>query len=101
MAFSSKLFQMLINWRTAAHKKASQEQLSEDFATSTEEYTTRQPKWKSSCAQQPSKEPEGLVTEQTTTQHIDLEDSDNNYDMRIKKRICLRKTCRVVTERQV
>ena len=27
MAFSSKLFQMLLNWRTAAYKKASQEQL--------------------------------------------------------------------------
>ena len=35
--------------------------------TSAEEYTARQPKQKSHCAQQPSKEPEGLVTEQTTT----------------------------------
>ena len=67
MAFSLKLFQMLINWRTAVHKKTSQEQLNEDFTTSTEEYTTRQPKWKSHHAQQPSKEPEGPVTELTTT----------------------------------
>ena len=65
-AFGPRLFQMLINWRTAAHKKASQEQLNEDFATSTEEYTTHQPKQKSRCAQQPSKEPEGLATKQTT-----------------------------------
>ena len=75
------------------HKKASQEQLNEDFATLTEEYTDRQPKQKSCCAQQLSKEPEGPVTKQTTTtRHIDLEDSDNNYDVHVKKRICLRKT---------
>ena len=58
---------MLLNWCTAAHKKASQEQLNENFATLTEEYTARQPKQKSRCAQQPSQEPEGPVTEQTTT----------------------------------
>ena len=46
-AFGPKLFHMLINWHTAAHKKAAQEQLNEYFATSVEEYTARQPKWKS------------------------------------------------------
>ena len=97
-AFDPKLFQMLINWHIAAHKKVSQEQLNEDFATSTEEYTACQPKRKSRRAQQPSKEPEGLATVQTTTKHIDLEDSNNNYNMRIKKCICLRKTCYVVME---
>ena len=98
-AFGPKLFQMLINWRTAVHKKVFQEQLDEDFATSTVEYTARQPKWKSRCAQQPPPEPEGLVTElATTTRHIDLEDSDNNYDVRVKKRICLRKSRRVLME---
>ena len=89
---------MLINWHTAAHKKASQEQLNKDFATLTEEYTARQPKQKSRRAQQPSKEPEGPVTELTTTRHIDLEDSDNNYNVCVKKRICPRKTRRIVTE---
>ena len=95
---------MLINWHTAAHKKVSQEQLNEDFATSMVEYTTRQPKRKSCRAQQPSTpaEPEGPATEQTTTTwHIDLEDSDNNYDVRVKKRICLRKSCRVLTEHRI
>ena len=92
---------MLINWRTAADKKASQEQLKEDFATLTEEYTTCQPKRKSCRAQQPSKEPEGLATEYTTVRHIDLEDSNNDYEECVKKRICLRKTHRVVMERQV
>ena len=58
---------MLLNWHTAVHKKASQEQLNENFATSMEEYTARQPKRKSHHAQQPSQEPEGPVTEQTTT----------------------------------
>ena len=72
MAFGPKFFQMLINWRIAAHKKASQEQLNEDFATSTEEYTACQPKQKCRHVQQPSKEPEGPATEQTTTRHIDL-----------------------------
>ena len=91
-AFGPKLFQMLINWRTAAHKKASQEQLNEDFATSTVEYTARQPKQKSRRAQQTPPEPECLVTKQTTTtRHIDLEDSDNNYDVCVKKCICLGK----------
>ena len=99
--FGPKLFQMLITWCTAAHKKASQEQLNEDFATLTEEYTACQPKRKSRRAQQPSKEPEGPVTEQTTTRHIDLEDSDNNYDVHVKKCICLRKTHCIVTEQQV
>ena len=101
MAFSPKFFQMLINWCIPTHKKVSLEQLNEDFATLTQEYTTRQPKQKSCCAQQPSKEPGGLATEQTTPRHIDLEDSDSNYDMCVKKRIYLRKTRRVVTERQV
>ena len=103
-AFGPKLFQMLINWRTAAHKKASQEQLNEDFPTSMVEYTARQPKWKSRCAQQPPTptEPDSPVTEQiTTTRHIDLEDSDNNYNVCVKKRICLRKSRRVLTECQV
>ena len=67
MAFGSKLFQKLINWHTAAHKKASQEQLNEDFATLMEEYTACQPKRKSCHAQQPPTEPEGPVTKQTTT----------------------------------
>ena len=67
MAFGPKLFQMLINWHTATHKKASQEQLNKDFATSTVEYTACQSKWKSHRAQQPPPEPEGPVTEQTTT----------------------------------
>ena len=100
-AFGPKLFQMLINWCTAAHKKVSQEQLNEDFATSTVKYTARQPKRKSHHAQQPSTpaEPEGPATEQiTTTWHIDLEDSDNNYDVHVKKCICLRKSRRVLME---
>ena len=90
-AFGPKIFHMLINWHTAAHKKASQEQLNEDFATSVEEYTARQPKWKSRRAQQPSKDPEGPTSECTTIQHIDLEDSDNDYE----------KSRQVVTEKQV
>ena len=104
MAFGLKLFQMLINWHTAMHKKVSQEQLNEDFATSTVEYTACQPKRKSRCAQQPSTptEPEGLATEQITiTRHIDLEDNDNNYDVRVKKCICLRKSHRVLMEHRV
>ena len=56
-AFGPKLFQMLINWCTEVHKKASQEQLNKDFATSVKEYTAHQPKQKSRCAQQPSKDP--------------------------------------------
>ena len=91
---------MLINWHTAAHKKVSQEQLNKDFATSVEEYTTSQPKQKSQCAQQPSKDPAGPATEYTTEQHIDLEDG-NDYKERVKKCICLRKTRCVVTEKQV
>ena len=98
-AFGPKLFQMLINWRIAAHKKASQEQLNEDFATSMEEYTARHSKRKARHAQQPSSEPEGQATKQTTvTQHIDLEDSDNNYDVHVKKpstygMMCLAMAC--------
>ena len=91
---------MLIDWRTEVHKKASQEQLNEDFATSVEEYTACQPKRKSRRAQQPSKDSAGPATEYTTIQHIDLEDG-NDYEERIKKRIFLRKTRRVVTEKQV
>ena len=62
MAFGPKLFQMLINWRTAAHKKTSQEQLNEDFATLTVEYTAHQHKQKSCHAEQSPPEPEGPVT---------------------------------------
>ena len=100
-AFGPKLFQMLINWHTATHKEVSQEQLNEVFATMTEEYTARQPKWEAHHAQQPSKEPEGQVTKQSTTRHIYLEDSNNNYDVHVKKCICLRKTRHIVTELQV
>ena len=99
-AFGPKLFQMLINWHTAAHKKASQEQLNMDFATSVEEYTARQPKRKSRHAQQPCKDPADPATEYTTVQHIDLEDG-NNYKESIKKHICLRKTHCIVMEKQV
>ena len=92
---------MLITWHTAVHKKASQEQLNEEFATSVEEYTVGQPKQKSRHAQQPSKDPEGPATKYTTIRHIDLEDSNNDYEKCVKKCICLRKTHQVVTENQV
>ena len=90
-AFGPKLFQMLIDWHIEAHKKASQEKLNEEFATSVKEYNACQPKQKSQRAQQPSKDSEGLAHEYTTVRHIDLEDG-NEYEERVKKRIYLRKS---------
>ena len=90
---------MLIDWHIEAHKKASQEQLNEDFATSVRECTACQPKRESRHAQQPSKDSADPATEYTTVQHIDLEDG-NDYEECLKKRICLWKSCWVVTEKK-
>ena len=90
---------MLIDWHIEGHKKASQEKLNLDFAMSVEEYTARQPKWKSQCTQQPSPASTSHTTEYTTVKTIDLENGDD-YEECTKKCICLWKSRRVITEKK-
>ena len=98
-AFGPKLFQMLIDWHIEAHKKASQEKLNSDIATSVKEYTARQPKQKSQHAQQPSPASTGSTTESTSAKTITFKD-DGDYEECTKKHICLWKSCRVITEKK-
>ena len=98
-AFGPKLFQMLIDWHIEAHMRASQEKLNLFFATSVKEYTAHKPKWKSQRAWQLSPASTGSTTKSTTVKTTTLED-DGDYEECTKKRICLWKSRRVITEKK-
>ena len=101
-SFGSKLFRLLQEWRSEAmFKKASQAKLNDNFATRVEMRKVQQRKRTGRRAKAPPDASQHAKSDDATEQPSSTKDTDGfAVEDRQVKRICLRKSRRVVTEKK-
>jgi hypothetical protein len=103
-AIGAALFKMIIDWRTAAHKGNTQQQLNDNFSTVVETYTPSAPgagkknNNKKSKTRRASKSPDPAKNADSSVADGETIGSDSADADPDRKRIRLQKSRRVVTE---